>query len=133
MRAETLILPGEDPEELQERLETWTEELGATTDAERYLVKNAVHASWRIDRCRDAEAASATARILEIAEGFDDRQAGEVARLVDGFEADPPAVVAQLRRSSRGCRWLAAQWANLAEHLEDFASVEPTDRLRGSR
>jgi hypothetical protein len=130
MRAETLILPGEDPEELQKRLDTWTEELGAATDAERYLVKNAVHASWRIDRCRDSEAAALTAQILEISEGFDDRQAREVTRLVAEFETDAPAAVAALRRSSHGCRWLVAQWSILADRLVDFVSVEPTDRLR---
>src|SRR3954452_22821612 len=48
MRAESDILPGEDPEELDRRLETWADELGAETESERYLVEEAVKASWRI-------------------------------------------------------------------------------------
>src|SRR3954453_702015 len=52
MRAESEVLPGEDAGELRRRHEAWADELGAGTEAERYLVRAAVDASWRIDRCR---------------------------------------------------------------------------------
>src|SRR3954469_8399697 len=48
MRAESEVLPGEDPDELRRRHETWADELGVGTEAERYLVRAAVNASWRI-------------------------------------------------------------------------------------
>src|SRR4051812_3759130 len=50
MRAESDILPGEDPEELDSRIEAWADELGAETGPERYLAEAAAKASWRIDR-----------------------------------------------------------------------------------
>src|SRR3954451_11075101 len=37
MRAESDVLPGEDPQELQRRIDVWAVELGADTEAERYL------------------------------------------------------------------------------------------------
>src|SRR5690349_14111482 len=51
MRAESEVLPGEDADELRRRHEVWADELGAETEAERCLVRAAVNASWRIDRC----------------------------------------------------------------------------------
>src|SRR4029077_19294486 len=57
MRAESDILPGEDPEALARRTAPWADELGAETESERYLAEAAARASWRIDRCRGAETA----------------------------------------------------------------------------
>ncbi|MBV8608764.1 MAG: hypothetical protein JO034_15050, partial [Singulisphaera sp.] len=54
LRAATLVLPGEDPEALQHRLDAWTDELDPRTDLERYFVRSAVEASWRLDRVRRA-------------------------------------------------------------------------------
>src|SRR4051812_43217134 len=50
MRAESDILPGEDPAELDRRSAAWADELGAQTGPERYLAGAAARASWRIDR-----------------------------------------------------------------------------------
>src|SRR3954466_3508368 len=39
MRAESDILPGEDPRELQRRIDAWADELGADNEPERYLAE----------------------------------------------------------------------------------------------
>ena len=54
--ASELILPGESAEDLKERCQRWEKDLGAVTAPERYEVFNAVHATWRHDRMRRAEA-----------------------------------------------------------------------------
>src|SRR4051812_8598609 len=54
--AHEVLLPGEDPEPLQQRLDAWLDDLGARTAPERYFATQAVHASWKLDRCRRAEA-----------------------------------------------------------------------------
>src|SRR3954454_7806729 len=41
MRAESDILPGEDPRELQQRIDVWADELGAVTGPERHLAEAA--------------------------------------------------------------------------------------------
>src|SRR4051794_19847719 len=46
MRAESDILPGEDSDELDRRIATWADELGADTESERYLAEAAAKASW---------------------------------------------------------------------------------------
>src|SRR5258708_323854 len=68
LRAELAIIPGEDPEALRRRLDVWTDELGAETESERYLVEAAVNASWRMDRCRAPEAAALTRQLLKAAD-----------------------------------------------------------------
>ena len=41
MRAESEIIPGEDPAELDRRIAAWADELGAETGPERYLAEAA--------------------------------------------------------------------------------------------
>src|SRR4051812_48528428 len=43
LRAEVTVLPGEDAEALQHRLDLWIVELAPETDAELRLVESAVH------------------------------------------------------------------------------------------
>ena len=73
LRAATLVLPGEDPAALEQRFDAWTDELDPRTDLERYFVRSAVEASWRLDRVRRAEAA-AVARRVTAAEAEADRK-----------------------------------------------------------
>src|SRR3954463_2846615 len=87
MRAESEVLPGEDADELRRRHEVWADELGAETEAERCLVRAAVNASWRIDRCRGAEAAALTRRVLGAGDAYDDLAEG-VERLVERLEEE---------------------------------------------
>src|SRR3954447_11807048 len=128
MRAESDILPGEDPAELERRIATWADELGAVTEPERHLAEAAAKASWRIDRCRGAEAASLSRQVLKAGEDYDDALAEEVERLGERLFEDPAGVVRQLRRSTAGCRWLIARWGTLAERLVGWKALEPTER-----
>ena len=65
MTAKTLVLPGEDPEALQHRLDGWTESLKPQNDLEQYLVERAVRVSWQLDRADRAEVARLTALIRD--------------------------------------------------------------------
>src|SRR3954470_20317961 len=128
MRAESEVLPGEDADELRRRHEVWADELGAETEAERYLVRAAVDASWRIDRCRAAEAAALSRKVLAAGDAYDDALAGEVEQLSHRLAEEPSAVVRQLRRSTAGCRWLIGRWGELADRLDGWKALEPTER-----
>ncbi len=57
MTARTLVLPGEDPQKLQLRLETWTDELQPQGEVEQFLLEQAVHSSWKLERAERAELA----------------------------------------------------------------------------
>src|SRR4051794_9371020 len=115
MRAESDILPGEDPAELDRRIAAWADELGADTGPERYLAEAAAKASWRIDRCRAAEAAALTRRVLGAGDSYDDALADEVERLADRLAAEPAAGLRPLRRPTARCRWPIRRWGGAAE------------------
>src|SRR3954454_13742948 len=128
MRAESDILPGEDPEALDRRIAPWADELGAVTEPERHLAEAAAKASWRIDRCRGAEAAALSRQVLRAGEDYDDALAEEVERLGERLFEDPAGVVRRLRRSTAGCRWLIGRWECLADRLVGWKALEPTER-----
>ena len=65
MTAKTLVLPGEDPEALQLRLDGWNDSLKPKNDLEHYLVERAVRVSWQLDRADRAEVARLAARIRD--------------------------------------------------------------------
>src|SRR3954467_5610749 len=140
MRAESDILPGEDPAELDRRIAAWADELDDQTGPERSLAVPAARACWRIDRCRAAEAAALTRKVLGAGDAYDDALAEEVEQLSDRLADEPSAVVRQLRRSTAGCpwltrpratagcRWLIARWGELAGRLDGWKALEPTER-----
>src|SRR5947209_7290744 len=77
LRAELPVLPGEDAEELQARLDIWIIEQDARTVLEKSLVEAAVIASWRLERFRRDEAGALIERMLQVKERADDRDAGQ--------------------------------------------------------
>jgi hypothetical protein len=81
MTAKTLVLLDEDADVLQMRVETWIADLQPQNDVEHYLVEQAVHLSWRLDRAERAEVArlSHIIRSVPIAEA--NRQQEVVAAL----------------------------------------------------
>jgi hypothetical protein len=57
MTAKTLVLPGEDADVLQQRIEAWTADLQPRNDLEQFLVERAVQSSWQLERADRAELA----------------------------------------------------------------------------
>ncbi len=114
LRAATLVLPGEDPEALEHRLDAWTDELDPHTDLERYFVRSAVEASWRLDRVRRAEAAAVARRVTAAGAEADRKDALEVEHNLTSLGLWPERNLRTLRGSARGCRacWRAgATWS----------------------
>ena len=64
LSARNVLLPGDDPEEYQARVESVKEELGTRNRFEEELVERAVQASWVADRATRSETAWLTARML---------------------------------------------------------------------
>src|SRR5438874_274357 len=57
LTARTPVLPGEDPEAFQSRIEAFVTFLGPENELEQYLAESAAQSSWQLDRARRAEAA----------------------------------------------------------------------------
>src|SRR5438309_752472 len=65
MTAATVVLPHEDDQAYQHRLEAWTSELMAPGDFCRSLVARLVKISWQLDRADTFEHAKLTKRIQD--------------------------------------------------------------------
>jgi hypothetical protein len=157
-RAKLPVLPGEDPEAYERRLDAWVDKFGPRDAVEHYLVERAVHVSWQLDRADRAE----VARLAEEVDEEAARLSEDIARLgaelfrvpavagAGNAEADPDAsllswpfdpehprhpsrVVAVLEATSAGCDWLLARWAALAKLLDEGRNWHSTDRLRAIR
>src|SRR4051812_10900274 len=57
LTATTVLLPGEDREAYDARLDAWTDDLRPVGAAQVVAVERAVRATWRLDRCALAESA----------------------------------------------------------------------------
>ena len=128
LRAATLVLPGEDPEALEHRLDAWTEELDPRTDLERYFVRSAVEASWRLDRARRAETAAVARRVTAAGAKADRKDALEVEHNLKYLGLWPERNLRTLRGSARGCRALLERWRDLVAALERAGSWLDSER-----
>ena len=126
--AETIVLPHEDADAYQNRLETWTADLSPRTDMEAYLVKRMVKISWQLDRADAHECAILTERIVEQGGGAEEGvSAGtSVDLLIENLLLVPReaerlnipllragGLVNSLEATSEGCRALLDQWTGL--------------------
>ncbi len=126
-RAEVPVLPGEDEEEYSRRLSAWTECLGATDEAQRYEVKRAVRASWKMDRADTVEEGMVADLMDEVADSADDAEMAETERLAATLSENPGVVVRQLRKTPSGCRWILAKLSIFADRLDAFLGLLNTE------
>jgi hypothetical protein len=63
LTATTIVLPHEDDEAYQERLDGWTRELNPRGDVGQYLTAQAVRLSWQLDRADRHERARLAERV----------------------------------------------------------------------
>jgi hypothetical protein len=128
--SESLIIPGESAGELQQRRDEWVQDLGALTAPERYEAFNAVHATWRQDRMRRAEAVALTELVDTVTEKFHEQKALETRNLVDRLAESPFEVVTALRNTTAGLTWMLGQVQRLEQWLTVSYAFVTSDRQR---
>ncbi|HWE35755.1 MAG TPA: hypothetical protein VG406_04220, partial [Isosphaeraceae bacterium] len=128
LRAEQVVLPGEDPEEFEAELEGWSGEFRPGGHLRAVLVERAAVASWRLRRCVRAESDMLTELAVrvgrrgreDVADDDDDDEDDEaVALAADRMDGEPAEAVAELKATPRGVDRLIRSWARLGESLED--------------
>ena len=162
LRAKTLILPGEDPQEFESGVAELMASCRPRDETEETLVLDAARARWMRDR---ADRAS-NLRLDELVEQAEEREEIEVHRKIkrlfrdprgphglyaltsadDGGprtsqpekpkeeeEYDPFVLVKELEGTARGCEALLAQWRELRERVELGLDFQATDRLKAIR
>jgi hypothetical protein len=116
--AKELILPGESAEELQERCDRWVKDLRPMSEPERYEVFNAVHATWRQDRMRRAEAIALADLVDKTTEQFYEQKEQEARDLIARLPEAPGDCVQGLRNSTAGLTWMIDQIEILVIEIE---------------
>ena len=81
MTAKTLVLPGEDADVLQQRIEAWTSDLQPQNEVEQFLVERSVQFSWQLERADRAELARLSSLIHGVPAAAASRQQEEAAAL----------------------------------------------------
>ena len=132
LRAESILLPGENAEELKRRLAVWPVLLEADGEHEKFVAQQTVHLGWRLERANRSEAADIERRRLDFARAEEDRQ-DEQARTL-GLEldsdVDPQGVVRKLLRSPAGCTLLLNEWKNLTIRINEYDVLVWSQRER---
>src|SRR5579883_2863088 len=80
LTAATVVLPGEDPQQLQARVDAWKDHLKPSSPLEDYLIERAAHVSWQVDRADRTVAARLTERLTY---GPADEAAAETEEVAD--------------------------------------------------
>ena len=89
LKAKRPVLPGEDAQQYQGRLDAWMGDLQPRNDVEQSLVQRAVTLTWQLDRAERAEAARLSSIIRAAPEDAARRQEEEAAALGQRLFHDP--------------------------------------------
>src|SRR3982750_4131324 len=133
-RSDDLVLPHEDPAELEAKIGRWVEQLAPRNEPERDLVEQAARLSWMLRRAQRHEAALLSRRVRKATEpgqAHSLEAAWALGRRLlllphptsaykpQPETADYPEVlVRRLEGSAEGCTWMLERWVELRDHLE---------------
>src|SRR5262249_21471776 len=139
LTAQALVLPTENAEHYDNRLQQWLDDFEPANAAERALIDLAVQSSWKLERANRHEHAKICQRVRHAVDEFEaaeEIRAEELGRrllhdplnrcanapkdertldlLDDWFKNDDPPVIRQeLFKSAKGVDWMLRQWGEL--------------------
>jgi hypothetical protein len=128
-----VIMPGENAEEVQNKINRYITQLGAETDAEKDACELAVMNFVRAKRANAADVAAGTRVVNEVLDGFEDRQCLRCDELVANLPAMPATTIIHLRSFSHGIHYLLNQIELLEEQLQTTCSFHPSQRVLAIR
>jgi hypothetical protein len=100
--ARTVVLPGEDAEVLQARVDAWKDDVQPRGALEDYLVERAAHVAWQLDRADRTIAARLADAVRHGQVDQANRQADEVAALGRQLFWDPVGPICVYPQLSEG-------------------------------
>lgn len=153
LTAKTVVLPHEDAEAYQQRVEAWTRELNPRGDLGRYLAERAARISWQLDRADAYEHACLSQRVRHagraVIEGPEAEAVALLERLYGSHESQasfepngsgplgghsvargeapavlsPSALVGRLETTAAGCRLVLGEWVRLRDKVSQVSQV----------
>ncbi|CAN5814423.1 hypothetical protein BH23PLA1_BH23PLA1_29280 [soil metagenome] len=126
-----VVLPTEEAEAVDRRLEEWSNSLpapGAAGPDGDWLARQFVLASLRIDRCQEQERAR---RIFEASQAmacWEENRSVEAEKLGAQLSRHPALIALQLRNNRQGCNWLLLRWRQLGNDLAEECPWEATQQ-----
>jgi hypothetical protein len=133
LRAEEFALPGEDQEELKRLTDEWVDYYAPRSPGERAVLDRCVYATVQQKRCARFHAEAVAEQVRSAQEDWHRQQEDEFAELKELLKTAPSEAVRKLKRSSRGCRWLIAQWTQLLEPLDAGQFWVTSEREQATR
>jgi hypothetical protein len=128
-----VLMPGEDPQAVSNKINRYITQLGAETEPERDTVEVAVMNHIRGKRANASEVAANTRVVNNVLYNFDNQQSLRCADLVGNLAAAPAATITQLVEISHGITWCLGQVEMLEQHLRNHpgCGFHPDQRVRG--
>src|SRR4051794_7775752 len=133
LTSEGTVLPPEDTELFQERMQGWTIKERPRDGVDTYLLGCAVLASVHIDRAAKLDFADSARRRRTTNRKWDQRGRKRVHDAAIDIEENPALAVEKLEAFAMGCNWLLAEWDELRECLADHAVWEPEQAAQALR
>ncbi len=118
LRAEHVILPGEDPAAFEAERQGWIDDWKPRSHTRAVLVERAAIASWRLRRSVKAEAAFLAERADNAGYAFDLERFNRVERALARADVDAVATVTLLELDATGLDRLIQSCSELAAALE---------------
>jgi hypothetical protein len=114
LRAETVVVPGEDVAAFEARRKAWFDDWNPRTHTRAVLVERAAVAHWRLDRAVRCEQARLHDIAADVVHEFDLSHRQLVDGGLDLLPRDPVEALARLRSHSAGLDRLIGFWDELA-------------------
>src|SRR5581483_7437881 len=109
----SLVLPGEDPQICQHRLESWPKLLGATTDLELYVAREIAELSVIHDRTKKANLDALHLRLVQAQKKNRKQAEAAVAGLAEQLAQRPTEIVPILLETAAGTDFVLDQFHRL--------------------
>jgi hypothetical protein len=124
-----VLMPGENPQDVQNKINRYITQLGAATEPEQDGIEVAVMNFIRGRRANKADVAHNTRVVNDVLNNFEDQQALRCADLVENLADSPSTCIIALRSFTHGIHHLLQQIELLDEHLRTSRSFHPSQRV----
>jgi hypothetical protein len=120
LTAKTLVLPNENPQDVQAKVDAWHQSCQPQGHLEEELVNQMALASQRIQRIARAESAILAEQVANAEIDWKHAQETRLLRLTRRLYAEPEQTHVDLLSFGAGVCWLLERWVNLHEAFERY-------------